>query len=96
MAAQAAAAGVSEGVFHRIDPLVMQLTTLDVAIGDASVQLDVDADLGRNTLRDLQEPAFALTRQVVQQVSSYLRVDRPADVWVGKASRIVMPSEPRS
>jgi len=96
MAAQAAAAGVSEGVFHRIDPLVMQLTALDLAIGNASVQLDVEEGAGQEALRDLQEPAFALTRQVVQQVSSYLRVDRPADAWVGRASRIDMPSEPSS
>src|SRR3954451_20018608 len=35
LAAQAAAAGVSEEVFHRIDPLVTELTTLDVTIGSA-------------------------------------------------------------
>jgi hypothetical protein len=92
--AQAAAAGVSEGVFDRIDPLVEQLYNLDVAIGNASVQLEDDPEVGQHVLKDIQVPAADLSRQVVRQVSSYLRLDRPAGVWIGKASRIIVPPEP--
>ena len=92
--AQAAAAGVSEGVFHRIEPLVTKLVSLDVAVGNAGVQLTDNPDAGLRALKDIWGPAGALNREIVQQVASYLRVDRPAGVWVGKASRIVMPGDP--
>lgn len=94
MSAQAAAAGVSEGVFDRIDPMVTHLYHLDVAIGDASVQLDGDPEASRRGLREIQEPANELSRQVVRQVSSYLRLDRPAGPWISKPSPIVAPPGP--
>jgi hypothetical protein len=77
MSAQAAAAGVSEDVFDRIDPMVTELYRLDLAIGNASVQLEGDAEAGRRALWEVREPANELGRQVVRQVASYLRLDRP-------------------
>ena len=92
--AQAAAAGVSEGVFDRIEPLVRQLMSLDGAVGDAGVQLMEDPEAGRRALNEIWERAAALNREIVHQVASCLRLDRPAGDWVGKASRIVMPPHP--
>jgi hypothetical protein len=92
-AAQAAAAGVSEGVYLRIDPLLTRLSAIDIAIGNASVKLSDDPEAGQQDLRNLQAPAFALTREVVQEVSSYLRVDRPTGVPAGKASTVAAPPD---
>jgi len=82
-------------VFHWIDPLVMRLTTLDVQVGNAHVQLaNGDEAEGRWALGELQSYSFRLGQEVGRQVSTYLRVDRPAGVRVGMASRVVMPPEP--
>ena len=78
MSAQAAAAGVSEGVFDRINPMVSQMYRLDLAIGNASVKLEEDAEAGRRALWEVREPADELGRHVVRQVASYLRLDHPA------------------
>jgi hypothetical protein len=92
--AQAAAAGVSEGVFDRIEPLVRRLVSLDRAVGDASMQLLKDPKAGRQALNEIWDPAAVLNWDIVHQVATYLRVDRPAGDWVGKASGIVMPPHP--
>ena len=96
LSAQAAASGVSEAVFARIDPMVKKLMRLDVAIGTAGVQIKSDATAGQRALQELQGPAFDLTNEIVRQVSSYLRVDRQADVWGGEYSRTNSSPNPPS
>ena len=73
--AQAAASGLSEEAYQQIDPLVQRLISLDTHLGDVSSRLQDKPELALQELRDSRSDAFKLTRDVVLDVRSLLRVD---------------------
>src|SRR5262249_52183709 len=62
--AQAAASGLSETAFARIDPLVQRLVGLDTKLGDAVVGLEAEPEEALARLKGFVTPAFHLTRDV--------------------------------
>jgi hypothetical protein len=72
--AQAAASGFRDKTSGVVDPLVDQLMTLDVEIGNASVQLNDSPETAIKRLAALRSRAFSMTRIVVQDIRSELRV----------------------
>jgi len=73
--AQAAASGLSEKAFQQIDPLVQRLIELDHQLGNASVRLHVEPDPVVQELKDLSAAANKLSRDIVLDVRSQLRMD---------------------
>lgn len=73
--AQAAASGLSEEAYEQIDPLVQRLISLDTHLGDLSSHLQARPELALHGLRDSADGAFELTRDLVHDVRSLLRMD---------------------
>jgi hypothetical protein len=57
MSAQAAAAGLSDDAFERIDPLVEELFTLDATVGTAAAGFDQDNEEARRRIAATRTPA---------------------------------------
>jgi hypothetical protein len=63
---------LSDQAFERIDPLVRELSELDLKVGTAGASFD-DNDEARQRLAASQHDAFDLGRRCVHEVRSLLR-----------------------
>jgi hypothetical protein len=84
--AEAAASGLSDEAFARIDPFVERLLILDTKLGAASVRLDDEPENALRELTLLQDEASQLYRQVVRGMRSQLRMERA--VIIGEQSTL--------
>lgn len=78
-AAEAAAAGLSEDAFERIDPLVEELFHLDETVGTAAAGFDEDKVEARRRIAATEEQAWSLARRTIHQVRELLRVSVKPD-----------------
>jgi hypothetical protein len=79
MSAQAAAAGLSDDAFERIDPLVEELFTLDATVGTAAAGFDEDKEEARRRIAATQTPAGTFSRKTIREVRELLRVSAKPD-----------------
>jgi hypothetical protein len=73
LAAEAAAASLSEEAFDRIDPLVRELISLDTAVGTIAATFQTDPDEAARGLAAAKPRAVALSERSVDEVRTLLR-----------------------
>jgi hypothetical protein len=71
--AQAAASGLSDATYQRIQDLVNHLIQLDTLIGTKCVELNADPKATLPVIAELEPAALDLARQVVETVREHLR-----------------------
>lgn len=73
LAAEVAAASVSDDAFDRVDPLVRELITLDTRVGTVTAAFDRDREQAKQHLAEAKDAANDLSDRSVTQVRALLR-----------------------
>lgn len=73
LAAEVAAASLSEGAFDRIDPLVRELIVLDTRVGTAAAAFEEDSEAATQRLAEAKDAANDLSDRSVSEVRALLR-----------------------
>ena len=73
LAADAAAAGLSNEAFERLDPLVNELISLDTKVGTYAAGFGKDADEARRRLAAIKQDAVSISYRTIDGVRALLR-----------------------
>lgn len=75
LAAEAAAASVSDNAFDQIDPLVNELLILDARVGTAAQRLETNHETAAQQIADAKRDAVEMQERVIRVIRALLRPD---------------------